>query len=275
MPPAGDAPALSVLTVTRGRRALLGRKVDTLLAQTLAPGRFEWVVCVNGASDGSLAYLEGLVTPFRLTLVALAAPVGVGAARNACAARAAGETLYLSDDDCLLAPDTLRGHLGAQRQPVVAVGGVHFTTADGAEIERWLPRRVGYWNVNGANTSLPAAAFRAVGGFDERLCGYGGEDVLLGYRLWRSGVPLRALPEYPVRHLGPNPMRADDPAKAEAAGANAVRIARLEPRLAWRLGVHPLLLALKGAAAPLLAPWGAAGRGERAYIRGARRQWRR
>jgi hypothetical protein len=83
------------------------------------------------------------------------------------------------------------------------------------------------------------------------------------------------LPEARVVHLGPDPQRSGDLGKARQAGANAVRIARREPVLAWRLGVHPLVLALK---AVWLAPRGPGReperrRYEREYARGARAAW--
>lgn len=270
-------PRLSVVTATRGRRALLLRKADTLLAQTLDPDAFEWLVCVDGDDDGSHAALSRLETPFRLTVVPFATPRGAAAARNACADRARGEVLYLSDDDCLLPPDALERHRAAQRSPVVVIGGIDFVTdahaggevAPGA-VERFTPRRGRYWNLNGANTSLPLAAFREAGGFDESLRGYGGEDLLLGYRLARLGVPFRARPDIRVRHLGPNPMRGADPVKALNAGRNAARIARRHPELALRLGVHPVSFALKRLLFPVYRRF-APGRYayERAYDRGA------
>lgn len=265
--------------MTRGRHALLLRKLDSLLAQTLAPEHFEWIVCVNGADAGSLRALEAATPPFSLEVTECAVPISISAARNLCAARARAPTLYLSDDDCLLEPDTLARHLGAQqRSPCVAVGSISFEHQGRARL--WRPRKVHYWNVNGANTSLPRAAFAALGGFDERLRGYGGEDVLLGYRLAARGLPVVALPAARVRHLGPDPMRSGDANKAFQAGRNAVRIARLEPGLAWRLGVHGMLLALKQLA--VLPPLGwlwrkvdeASYTYERAYLAGAREERR-
>ena len=264
---------LSVVTVTHNRQALLERKLDSLLAQTLSPERFEWLLCVNGSSDGTLAFFQTLRLPFQLKLVVHEKQASPAVARNACARQARGRALYFSDDDCLLAPETLAAHARAQSAPCVAIGGIDFEAGD--EAYRWEPRRVNYWNLNGANTSVDRQAFEAVGGFDERLEGYGGEDVLLGYTLRRYGLAFRAVPGARVRHLGADPRRAGDEAKAESAGRNAVRIARRYPGLAFRLGVHPLILQLKRLAfgspfAPLtrrLSP--ATFRYERAYLVGA------
>lgn len=262
-------PELSVLTVTHDRCALVAQKLQALAAQTLAPEVFEWVVLVNGCKDGTLELLKTARTPYRLKLLVTNANLPISQARNRCAAAAAGDVLYFSDDDCLPEPETLARHVTAQQRPGVVIGGLEFVHAGGRE--SWRPRRVSYWNLNGANTSVPAAAFRQVGGFDESLSGYGGEDVMLGHAL--KTLRFTALPDAAAQHLGPNPVTAADPAKASSAGRNAVRIAARYPELAYRLGVHHSLLALKRL---LLRPRGLGRllsphlyRYERAYLEGA------
>ncbi|MBS3933791.1 MAG: glycosyltransferase [Truepera sp.] len=271
---------LSVITVTRNRPQLLAQKLASLAAQTLPPDRFELVICVNGCEQGSLELLNGVDTPFSMKVLSFATNEGAAKARNACAKQAQGEAIYLSDDDCLLFPDTLAQHLAAQRlAPVVAVGAIYFEH-DGAS-RVWRPGRVGYWNVNGANTSLPRVSFEAVGGFDESLSGYGGEDILLGYRLKQAGLGFMALPEARVRHLGPDPQRSGDRDKARMAGKNAVKIVARHPNLAFRLGVHPLSLWAKRVllAPPLGLVWqrldSVSYTYERAYLAGALEEKRR
>jgi len=264
---------ISVLTVTYNRRALLEEKLRALARQTLPPNNFELIVCVNGSADGTLEMLRSARTPYPLKVVSFAEGLSIAAARNACVREARGRVLYFSDDDCLPEPATLERHLEAQRRPCVAVGAITFVHG-GAE-ERWRPRRVGYWNANGANTSVSADAFRAVGGFDEALTGYGGEDLLLGYALKRRGLPFVALPSAPTRHLGPNPVAARNPQKARSAGRNAQRIAARHPELAYRLGVHRALITLKRLALrpPQSLLWRALNAAsfhyERAYLEGA------
>ena len=265
---------LSVITVTFGRLGLLLRKLETLKAQTLEPERFEMVLCVNGDAE-TLAALENVELPFDLTVIPFPETTGSARARNVCAERTRADLLYFSDDDALLRPDTLEKHLvfHQSHSSSVAVGGVDWEH-DG-EVERMRPRRVNYWNLHGINTSLPTAAFEAVGGFPEWVTGYGLEDVLLGYELAKRGYQLVALPDVSVRHIGANPMRGLQPEKARSAGRNAVRIVARYPELAYRLGVHPLSLRLKRLALtpPLSLLWQAVGKNsfryERAYLKGA------
>lgn len=232
---------LSVITVTHNRCALLRQKLAALSKQALSPERFELIVLVNACTDGTMQLLERAATPYRLHVLTSERHLSPACARNLCAQVAGGDTLYFSDDDCLPLPETLTGHVAAQERPCVAIGGLEFIC--GARRELWRPRRVGFWNTNGANTSVPAASFRSIGGFDERLVGYGGEDVLLGYTL--KNLPFVALPDASAQHLGPSPQRSGDLEKARSAGRNAQRLAARYPRLAYRLGVHGGVLALK------------------------------
>jgi glycosyltransferase involved in cell wall biosynthesis len=233
---------LSVITVTHNRCALLQQKLAALAAQTLAPERFELVVLVNACTDGTLRLLEGAATPYRVRVLVSGHKLSPACARNLCAQAAAGDTLYFSDDDCLPAPETLAKHLAAQEQVAWAIGGLEFI-ADGRH-EFWRPLRVDFWNLNGANTSVPADYFRTVGGFDETLCG-------VRRRRCRARVcqlkhlPFVALPDALAQHLGPNPRHSGNLEKARSAGCNAQRLAGRYPSLAYRLGVHWGLLPLK------------------------------
>jgi GT2 family glycosyltransferase len=227
---------LSVITVTFDRRKLLLEKLAALKAQTLSPERFEWLVYVNASEDDTLRILQSTQTPFKLTLLRSDTRKSAAAARNACARAATGDFLYFSDDDCLPDEGTLEHHLAYQQlQPSAVIGSITFE--DEGRISEWKPERVGYWNLNGANSSVPREAFAAVGGFAEDFDSYGGEDVLLGYRLFQYSLPFIALPEAGARHLGSDPMRSRNAVRAREAGKSAARIAQKYSQLAFRLGV--------------------------------------
>lgn len=273
---------VSILTATRDRREHLLRKVRALAKQSLSPERFEWIVAFDGPDpDGERQLHEATPSSIRLRTVT-ARGLGPGPARDVAAAMARYDVLYLSDDDCLPDEGTVERHLTAQARPAVYLGEVVFEEGGAVAAEgrrRHRLARPGWWNVGGANVSLPRRAFEAVGGFGDALVGYGGEDLWLGWRLSRHGLAVRALADAAVLHVGPDPERAARPERAHAAGANAVRIATMEPALAWRLGVHPSLLALKRRllAGPLgRAVWRDPQRRayERAYAAGALGAWR-
>jgi GT2 family glycosyltransferase len=266
-------PDLSVVTATLGRRELLLRKLAALRTQSLPPERFEWVLVADGDDGGAVDAVAAQAEGLTLRVARLPERRGAAAARNHAAALARGRVLLFSDDDCVPGDDDLAAHLRAQATPCVAVGRLTFLAEDG-RARPWAPRRVGYWHANGANTSVPADAFRAVGGFDASLTGYGGEDLLLGYLLGRQGVPARAVRAAHAVHVGVEPGASGDLAKARSAGRNAARIAARHPALAARLGVHPAWLRVKRALLPALAWAGARVAGERAYVEGALAGWR-
>lgn len=242
-PPAVD---VSVITVTHARRELVLEKADTLRQQTLPATRFEWVVVVHEDVDGTERALRDWLRDAQGLQVRVEVKPrqrSIGAARDLAIRMAVGDVLILSDDDCLLAPDALERHVTCQaRTQAVWLGPVTFRTAE--REERWVPAPA-WWQLNGANASLPASAVRQVGGFGDDVEGYGGEDLLLGYRLHVAGIQTRVCTEAEVVHVGPNPVAGADANKARQAGANAARIAERYPELAFRLGVHPLLMRLK------------------------------
>lgn len=250
-------PLVSVLTVTHDRRELLRRKLESLRGQTLAADMFEWVVCVNGDSDGSREFLAAQDTPFSLTVLYHEENRPIAEARNRCAEEARAALLLMSDDDCLLPPGCLAAHLAAhEAHPppgAVVIGPLRLP-----EKLRLGRRREpfeqgfdlggrGLWiNATGANSSLPAAAFRRVAGYDETFRAYGGEDPDLALRLRSLGLVFRVAPQafayHAARQLGREGER-----KAYLAGMAHWRVYRRHPsvEVGLLLGVHPLLLPLK------------------------------
>jgi len=267
-------PLLSVITPSRDRAGLLLRKLAALREQDLQPELFEWVICFDGGDPEAARALEDALesepSQFAVRLTETVTQVGPGVARNRAVELAAGRILLFSDDDCLPATDCLRLHVQAQAEPAVCVGALRFSDAEpGSD---WRPARVDWWNVNGANTSVPTENFRQVGGFPDYLEGYGGEDLALGFLLKKAGLELRALPAATATHVGPATRRGGQPERWRQAGANAVRLAGRHPEMAERLGVQGWQLLLKRLAVPFM---GRRGRLEAAYMQGAAAQRRK
>ncbi|MFC6083114.1 glycosyltransferase [Sphaerisporangium aureirubrum] len=152
----------------------------------------------------------------------------VAKARNTGIAHARAEVCVFVDSGVLLGEDTLRAYLAEHEHragPVAVVGYVfcfNEDNEDGALMERaidvrdpdatirelrglgkWVDIReefyarygddIGslpapwliYWT---CNVSAPTALLRQIGGFDEAFTSWGGEDVELGYRLFRAGA---------------------------------------------------------------------------------------
>ncbi len=160
---------------------------------------FKVLVCVDGSIDGTLAYLRESRFPFGLTVLQHPdrANHGRAAARNLALPHLTSEYVLLLDSDMRFAPDALAKHLEPLSQrDCVSVGDVVYLNAS----ENLWARYIG---TRGKNKSRPGAEIRpldfvtantamrtedllAVGGFDESLTGYGGEDTELALRLVRD-----------------------------------------------------------------------------------------
>ena len=266
------APKISVIVPTHNRRALLEGCLSALTAQTL--DHFEVIVAVDGSSDGTLALLESLKrrSAYPLEVIALAHG-GRSKARNAALQMARGAVLVFCDDDLTLERETLARHAAFHDvfKNSVAIGAVRYT--DGA-LE--FPSRPSWVNLTGMNSSVPRAAALSVGGFDEALLGWGGEDLEFGIRLAAAGLKFKRLEGASATHHAP---RVRDPRKARSAGYQAVMIAKKHgARVAVQLGVSQTMLSAKGLylnpVGDLLLRGAADYAFERAYLEGARAAWR-
>jgi len=236
---------LSIITLSFHRSKSLLEKLTALQSCTLDKSLFEIIIAFNDCDTALKEKIEKLALPYQTQLLLFAENQGISKGRNACINVAQGDIIYFSDDDCVPDANTLSMHLDAQKnKQAVYIGSILFK--DGISENSWQPRQVNYWNVNGANTSVPKVAIQSIKGFDESLEGYGGEDILLGYQLKEYGLDFVPLTQAWTTHLGPDPALAKNTDKAFSAGYNALVISKkLPPSVAFRLGVHPLLLRLK------------------------------
>ncbi|MBV9580864.1 MAG: glycosyltransferase [Chloroflexi bacterium] len=198
---------LSIIIPTYNRAELLRACLAALSRQTQPASDFEVIVVVDGSSDGTLEMLAHQTTPFRLHV--LTQPnSGAAVARNQGARAAAGALCLFLDDDIVAEPGLVTAHLDAQHQrgPMLGVG--HLTCqpamADGfaRQFAAWWSDHyerltdgstaVSFLDCWSGNLSVPRATFMEAGGFATDLVRL--EDVELGYRLQRLGLPLVYLP---------------------------------------------------------------------------------
>ena len=216
---------MTVCIPTRGRGAWIVPTLRSL--RRLDHDSFE-VVVADQSSDGGCAeaFREEVGRDPRFSYVR-SATSGRSANCNQGLARARGDLLVFTDDDCEVPRDWLsameRSFALHPQAAMICAGivpaphdaGASFTTYYAPRTARlhrsaWLAHRVGA--IGGANLAVRVSALRRVGGFDEVL-GVGAplrsaEDVDLAYRLLRQGCGVLELPEPAVTHHELAPMGA-------------------------------------------------------------------
>ncbi|MEX3610885.1 glycosyltransferase [Rothia sp. LK2588] len=222
----------------------LTRIVEALAAQTY-PGEIELVVADDGSSP-ELAPRLPEDPGFPVRVVAQEdRGFRAAAARNLGAKHATGQVLAFLDGDTVPRPDYLREAVTAMAGELRALVVGTRLHADGREPD-WL---VDAWKqtdhlaaaddaswrfVISAVLTCSRSFFELVGGFDETLVGYGGEDWEFAWRAWNAGARFAhapaAIADHPENDWG---NRHDDPARA-AAEKNVESIA-----LARRIS-HPM-----------------------------------
>ena len=199
---------ISVIIPTYNRAQQLRICLDALSSQTQPDADFEVVVVDDGSTDTTSTLLETLKTPYTLRFLKQEHS-GQQNARNRGAQAARGRYCLFLDDDIVADPNLVTEHLRVQRQHngVVAIGQIPIAlgaTADGsvrylaeswhahyARLNRGI-RRPSWRDCYGGNMSVPRASFFETGGFAVDLPR--GEDVELGYRLERHGLPFIYVP---------------------------------------------------------------------------------
>jgi cellulose synthase/poly-beta-1,6-N-acetylglucosamine synthase-like glycosyltransferase len=212
-------PVYSIIVPTRDRPHALSACLGAL-ARLEAPGHPFEVLVVD---DGSRVSPEAVVAPFRAALDATLVrqqQAGPAAARNAGAARARGRFLAFTDDDCAPAPDWLRtlavrfrttpDHVIGGRTVNVLVRNPYSTAS-----QLLLSYLYGYYNADPdrarffatMNLAVPAAGFRALGGFDASYALAAAEDRDLCRRWLECGRGMTYAPEAVVHHAHPLTLR--------------------------------------------------------------------
>lgn len=205
-------PTLSVVVPTRDRPTALRACLASLAAQPGARDLLEVIV----VDDGGIRPAAGVTAAFAPHLVLRTLRqenAGPAAARNAGARLARADWLVFLDDDCRVAPGwaTALARRCAGHPATMIGGAIHnallhdrYAVCHQLLLD-YLYRR---WNVApttatfcaSCNLAVPAAGFRAIGGFDPAFPYPGAEDRDLCDRWRQSGGTLVHAPEVVVEH---------------------------------------------------------------------------
>jgi glycosyltransferase involved in cell wall biosynthesis len=204
---------VSVIMPTRNGQQWIGEQLEALSEQTFA-GEWELIVADNGSTDDTRALVESWRDRFAGFRVLDVSEVrGQSHARNQAALEASGDTLLFTDHDDIVCRDWIALLTEALLDSPMATGPVaHFVdgvplTADNVqEPQRRL--RVGPFTPPiGCNMGTPRAVFLELGGFDETVT-LGWEDIDLGIRAARRGLPTAWVEDAVVLHRRPSSTRS-------------------------------------------------------------------
>lgn len=205
-------PFISVVVPTYRRPAKLAACLRALARLDYPRARFEVIVVDDGSAAPPEEAMAALDRDVSACLLAVEHG-GPAAARNAGAARAKGELLAFTDDDCMPAPGWLRalaerfgsaGDAMLGGRTVNALSDNPYSTTTQLVVEyvsrQYDPAAGGPEFFASNNLAVPAETFRAVGGFDASFPLAAAEDRELCARWRRGGGRLVYVPEALVLH---------------------------------------------------------------------------
>ncbi len=245
-------PTISVIIGCYNQKEALRRVLSGFALQTV--NDFEVIVVDSSSTDGTHDLLETW-KPHYAFQYRIQKNTGKTGARNAAAEMATAPYLLITDADMIPDPTLIETHLAAHTDSKVptcfegSTWNMH-VLAWPSEPENLYPyirekirsgAKLGWHYFLTGNLSIPSDLFRQFGGFDMDFQGYGWEDIEMGYRLSKAGVPLRYLPEAKNYHY--HVVTDDDLIKREVKkGESAAVFLNKHPELKWFLGLNPLAL---------------------------------
>ena len=211
--------SFSVIIPTRARPTSLAACLEALSNLDYPRDRFEVIVVDDGSEKPPYDVVRSFTD--RLDVVLLTQPhAGPAAARNTGAARAKGDFLAFTDDDCTPASDWLRALAArfAQAKDVAVGGRIINALPDNpyATASQLIVDIVyAYYNadpdrarfVASNNLAIAKDLYQTVGGFDSSFP-FASEDRDLCDRWLQNGYRLTYAPEVVVRHSRPMTLAA-------------------------------------------------------------------
>jgi hypothetical protein len=203
---APGTPPLSVVIPARDAERTIG---ECLAAVTRSAGPHVEIIVVDDGSRDRTAEIARSTGATVLTLTELSGPA---VARNAGVRRASADVVLFIDADVIVAPDGVPRIVAAFREDpgLSATFGSYDDAPSGGSLvsdarnllhhfvhQTSLEQSASFWAGFGA---IRTAAFRSIGGFDERYRRPSIEDIELGGRLAAAGHRIRLDKQLTARH---------------------------------------------------------------------------
>ncbi len=251
-------PHATVVVTAFDREASLSRLLTGLNNQSAQADAYE-VVLADDSGHTKLGerVLNKLKTAYRISLVRTGLPHevnGVSVARNRGIEHSRGRIIISIDDDCFPSFFFIEEHIAAHQRPYPVIVLGH-RTGDASKLKENRPISITepkavnelvaggagllcFHNFMTGNISLSKQVALDAGLFDENFAQpgeHGYEDIELGYRLWRKGIPMI---------FSRNAMIYRPPTEREKEQRRTATLA-LEKASNRLLGRHPLLPKVK------------------------------
>ncbi len=176
--------------------------LESLLHLEYPADRLEVIIVDDCSDDGTMEWLTQQKLPDNFNIIRHRENRGRASARNSGLLQAGGDIIIFLDGDMRVGPEFVHAHVEAQSpESVVAVTGKMMPDPQlpRTRLTRYLfestrrgARQFGekipipFQYLITGNLSIKRKALDAAGRFDENFRGYGGEDTLFAYKIWKK-----------------------------------------------------------------------------------------
>jgi GT2 family glycosyltransferase len=242
----------SIVIPTYNRRDTLEKVLPSIAAQDYPLDQFEILLSDSGSTDGTLDMPQNSGIPNLRVITG--ENRGRSGARNRGVVEAKGEIIMFTDADIIASPNLLTLHSQYhEKYGNCAVVGCEARVDTHEEYERIKGKtelfrtlhppgktRLTWLYFLTGNASIRREELIKAGLFDESFTGYGHEDLELGYRLEKNGIPIYYNREAVNYHWHPVEFE-EECERRFLAGISTVRFynKHRDPRIKLSLGWNP------------------------------------
>lgn len=253
-----SCPKISVVLGSYNQHDVLKRVLESFDRQHAPAADYEVIVVDSGSTDNTPELLKSWAPRHKFKGI-IQENRGKSGARNRGVAEASGDLILITDSDMIADENLIQTHLTAHKNSTgpssfegvtMNMHELHWPP-ESAKLYPYITKdykdgaKLGWYYFLTGNISFPKTTFNELGGFDEDFQGYGWEDLELGYRFQKSGIPhyyLKSAINYHY-HIVSNEGEIERNFKK---GESAKIFLDKHPELKWFLGCNPLSLFVHG-----------------------------
>ena len=243
---------ISIIIGTFNQRERLERVMNSFKFQSAHPSDYELIIVDSTSTDSTPDFLKSFKAKFQYKYV-IQANKGKAAARNKGIEMAESPIIMITDADMIADRDLVKSHIQAHESTLEPTSFEGVTL--NMEKYNWPPdegtltpyiqkaypdgAKLGWYYFLTGNISFPKAVLKNTGVFDEKFTGYGWEDLELGYRFAKKGIPhryLKSAVNYHYHVLNP----IEEIVRNVSKGKSAKYFVKKHPELKTFLGLNPI-----------------------------------